>query len=115
LWRGIYRYPRGEPNPPVRFELFLLHNESTGTVEGRVREPKTFGQGSDPWLHATVNGVFDPKQRILRFAKQYDGTNKVDHAVSYRAEVAVDGRRATGTWSIPDVWSGNFEIWRDRK
>lgn len=111
-WSGIFYYPPDEGQAPVRFEAFLLHNPAASKVEGRMKEPRTFGTGTDPWLHATLEGSFDPNTRKFTFTKQYDGSNAVDHAVLYEGVLSADGKTVNGTWRIPNDWGGKFVLTR---
>jgi hypothetical protein len=113
-WQGTYYYSTDRGEQPVEFELLLLYDVKTGKLAGHIREPRSFGQGANPWTHAGVRGAFDVERRTLTFTKQYDGANGIHHAVRYLGQLAADGKSVAGTWSIDALNSGKFELHREK-
>lgn len=81
-------------------------------LTGHIKEPNTFGEGDDPYLHADVAINVDPEARTLSFTKKYDGTGKVAHEVNYSGLLSTDGARVSGKWEIPEVWGARFTLQR---
>src|SRR5438094_172660 len=109
VWTGEYRYPEGSGARPVSFTAIVVQRGENLT--GEIKEPNTFGEQGDPWLHATVEGRFDPETRTLNFLKTYDGTAKVDHDVRYEGRLSADATQVEdGTWKIPDNGQGTFTL-----
>lgn len=108
LWQGQYHYPKDE-RPPVRFKLKLTAGGTT-YFSGLMYEPNTFGDHSNNELAADIIGYADEKG-VVTFLKKYDGTAGADHVVIYRGQL-VGRDRLEGTWTVPDAWSGRFEMWR---
>ena len=106
VWAGTYSYPPDAERAPVKFWMIVVR----GGVEvvGFIKEPNTFGEGDDPWLHAVVKGRYDPEERKLIFTKTYDGTSGINHDVSYEGRLSGDAAELSGTWDIPGVWNGKF-------
>jgi hypothetical protein len=111
MWIGEYRYSEGAVDQagnamqPVPFRMFIVHNGDA--LWGYVHEPKTFGEGHSPGLHATLEGRFDSTTKRVSFTKTYDGTGGVRHAVEYQGQVSEDDT-ITGTWEIPNHNRGTF-------
>ena len=111
VWVGKYRYAEGavdqagNAREPVQFRMFIVHNGDG--LWGYVHEPKTFGEGDSPGLHAVLDGRFDPQTKKVSFTKTYDGTGGVRHAVKYEGRVG-DDDAMKGTWEIPNDISGTF-------
>jgi hypothetical protein len=110
-WEGKYVYPAGSGMDPVIFTLVLI--QEGDRVTGMIREPNTFGEKGNPWLHATLDGRFSAESRVLRFTKTYDGTAGVNHDVEYKGQVSADTNAVEyGTWTIPGDGSGTFTMRR---
>jgi hypothetical protein len=111
VWEGKYEYPKDSGVEPVMFTLILI--QEGDKVTGMIREPNSFGERPDPWLHATLDGRFSGDNRELSFTKTYDGTAGASHDVEYKAQIAADGNSVeSGTWTIPGAWSGTFTLKR---
>jgi len=108
LWQGQYHYPNNK-RPPVPFTLRIT---ATGAAnfDGAMSEPNTFGDKTSDVLTADAVGYADEKG-FVTFLKKYDGTGGVDHVVIYRGRL-VGRDRVEGTWTVPDSWSGRFEMRR---
>ncbi len=107
MWRGVYSYPEGGGQGPVNFQLTLIQDGDT--VVGFIKEPNTFGERPEPWLHATFRGRFDEKTRELTFTKTYDGTAGPAHDVEYKGEASKDRSKVEGAWNIGE-FSGRFTL-----
>jgi len=109
VWEGKYEYPADTGQNPVTFTLVLI--QDGGRVTGMIREPNTFGQQPDPWLHATFDGRYSSRE--LSFTKTYDGTAGASHDVEYKGQISADGDSVErGTWTIPGSISGTFTLKR---
>jgi hypothetical protein len=108
LWRGWYYYPE-DALRPVCFQLVLV--QSGSTTAGFIKEPNTFGQRREPWLHATFKGSFDEKEKKLNFTKTYDGTGGESHDVVYSGTLSNDGTKLEGNWDINGT-GGKFTLER---
>jgi hypothetical protein len=110
-WEGKYEYPADSGVDPVTFTLILV--QEGDKVTGMLREPNSFGERPDPWLHATVDGTYSGESRELKFSKTYDGTAGASHDVQYKGLVASDANAVeSGSWSIEGTWSGTFTLKR---
>lgn len=98
VWKGTYHYPADANQAPVNFQMMLIHDGST--VVGFIKEPNTFGERREPWLHATLRGRFQADGAKLTFRKTYDGTAGPSHDVEYTGELSRDGTKVEGTWDI---------------
>jgi hypothetical protein len=109
VWEGRYEYPAETGQGPVTFTLVLI--QDGGRVTGMIREPNTFGERPDPWLHATFDGRYSSRE--LSFTKTYDGTAGASHDVEYKGQITADGDSVErGTWTIPGSLSGTFMLRR---
>ena len=97
LWQGQYSYPAGEDKPPVRFQVMVSQNGSK--IAGFMKEPNTFGNQGEPWLHAVLKGIVNENGKLTAI-KTYDGTAGQNHDVRYNGQVARDGKKIQGTWNI---------------
>jgi len=114
VWSGAYRYAQEAGLEPVEFTVFLI--QEGDLLKGHIKEKNTFGDPSQPWLHADLEGRYDPEERTFRFTKTYDGTAGQIHEVNYQGRLSADQDRAEdGTWSIPDVGNGTFTMRRARR
>lgn len=115
LWSGSYSYP-GNGQADVKFQMVVIQDGKT--VAGFLKEPATFGNQTDPWLHAVVKGSFDKKAGKLTFTKTYDGTGGVNHDVEYEGKLSEDGSKIEGTWTLGQAGgaglSGSFTVTRQR-
>jgi hypothetical protein len=109
LWRGIYVYPQDVA--PVKFNMLTIQEGST--VVGFIKEPNTFGQTGQPWLHALIKGSIDPQTGAMTYTKTYDGTAGQSHDVAYGAKSVADGKAYEGNWSIAGSLVGQFNLERD--
>jgi hypothetical protein len=94
-WTGEYQYPN-QSQGPVEFTMTLQLNGQS--ITGRTTEPATFGNGSSPFLYATISGTV--VGRTISFTKTYDGTGGVNHSVQYRGTISRDGSFIVGRWNI---------------
>ena len=109
-WTGRYYYPSNpQIQPPVHFSVVFA--QTGNRFEGQISEPNTFGDDQAPFLQAGMSGVVSPGGRV-NFTKTYDGTGRVGHSVEYSGVLSPDGRRISGTWTIPGVGTGSFELSR---
>jgi len=108
VWRGTYHYPQ-DGQKPVNFEMVLIQNG--GTVVGFMKEPNTFGERQEPFLHAAFKGKYDEQTRKLTVVKTYDGTAGPKHDVEYAGDVAQAGNKIEGKWDIGGL-SGDFTLER---
>jgi serine/threonine protein kinase/WD40 repeat protein len=111
-WMGEFQIRSQQPVP---FELTVVHDESTGRITGRVKEPNTFGRTRNRWTFAKIDGVFNSHDRTLKFNKQYVSEGDANYTLTYDGQVTPDGDQASGTWTMPDGQSGPFEIRREKK
>jgi hypothetical protein len=109
VWRGVYNYPDGSGQEPVKFTLVMMQNGTT--IAGFLREPNSFGRQGEPWLHSVIKGTLD-KSGELVFTKTYDGTGGQSHDVQYTGKAADDGKKFEGTWSLGGAEGGTFELTR---
>ncbi len=108
LWTGQYHYPEGIDREPVRFSLYLVQHGHR--IAGFIKEAKTFGEGKDPWLHATIRGKFSPETGEISWLKTYDGTGKIWHDVDYSGRLVDAGRAVQGRWDVEPTWGGKFTL-----
>jgi hypothetical protein len=108
VWRGVYNYPDGSGQEPVKFTLVTIQNGPT--IAGFLREANSFGKQGEPWLHSVIKGTFDKKTGELVFTKTYDGTGGQSHDVQYTGKTAEDGKKFEGTWSLGGAAGGTFEL-----
>lgn len=108
LWIGTYEYPEGVALEPVKFSLYVVHKGAR--LAGFIKETKTFGEGEDPWLHATITGKLVPETGELSFIKTYDGTGKISHDVEYAGRVTDAGRTINGRWEAKRDWGSKFTL-----
>lgn len=108
LWTGTFQYPEGVNNEPARFSLYVVHKGAR--LAGFIKEPKTFGEGEDPWLHATITGKVVPESGEFSFIKTYDGTGKISHDVEYTGRLTDAGRTLNGRWEVRSDWGGKFTL-----
>ena len=99
MWRGWYHYPNDDQKP-VRIQFTLIQDGAT--LVGFSKEPNTFGERREPWLHAVLKGTVDKDTGKFTFTKTYDGTAGPSHDVAYSLEPTKDGKKAEGTWAIGD-------------
>ncbi len=107
-WVGQYHYPK-EERKPVQFSL-TLRQTGMGFV-GRSTEPNTFGDKTSSMLFANIEGEMKPDGHVS-FKKQMDGTAGAKHFILYEGQMSKDKKTVSGTWSIPESWSGSFEMSR---
>lgn len=105
-WFGQYRYP--DSTPPVSFIATI--DDVGGTLSGKITEPNTFGLPFARNLSALLSGHHAGGQ--ASFAKVYDGTGGVAHAVHYSGEISPDGSAITGQWSC-EGWGSTFVMTRE--
>jgi len=111
VWAGEYGYPDDSGRPPVPFTAILVHGRNA-RVLGWIREPNTFGDPAEPFLQASVAGTFHPETQTLELTKTYDGTAGQTHLVELTGQRSDRPARVSGTWTIPDSWSGPFAVQR---
>ncbi len=103
-WQGVYA--NGGQNVP--FELTL---EQVGQqIMGTTTEPNTFGTPDAAFLLGAVHG--EVRNGRVSFTKTYDGTGGQSHSVNYAGDVAPNGRRIVGRWTLAGGASGGFEMVR---
>lgn len=109
VWSGEYQYAKESGQEPVKFAMVMVHDRQN--FVGFIKEPNTFGEDKEePALHALVRGRFDEKTGKLTITKIYDGTAGVDHDVDYSGQLAKDGEKFEGTWTLRDGSTGRFTI-----
>lgn len=109
IWSGEYRYPEGTGQEPVKFTLILIQEGEV--LAGFFKEKNTFGDQSQPWLHATVEGRYATSDRTFKFTKTYDGTAGPSHDVDYQGRLAAkNGEVEEGTWTLEKKLSGTFTM-----
>lgn len=108
VWSGTYHYPQNSGLKRVNFHVIMVHDGTR--LVGFIKEPNTFAEQVEPWLHAVCRGRFDEPTGKLTFTKTYDGTAGEDHEVEYNGLLSGDGTKIEGTWTIPDVHSGGFTL-----
>ncbi len=106
VWAGEFQYPDDVQMPPVKFWMIVACFGKG--VTGLVKEPNTFGEGDDPWLHALLKGHIDGETGRMTFTKTYDGTSGVDHEVKYEGRLSESATKLSGEWTMPDSWGGKF-------
>jgi hypothetical protein len=109
VWRGEYSYGDGAGQGPVKFVAVLIQDGNK--IVGLIKEPNTFGNQPDPWLHAGFKGTFDRQAGKVTGTKTYDGTGGQDHDVEYSGKVTRKGTRIEGTWNIGQA-QGSFTLER---
>jgi hypothetical protein len=113
-WQGEYFYPDGSGQDSVKFDVVLVQDGET--VVGYMKEPNTFGNQGEPFLHALLKGRFDPKSGKLTFTKTYDGTAGQSHDVEYTATLPAKATKVEeGAWTIGGNFSGRFTLERSGK
>ncbi len=108
VWTGTYHYGKDAVQEPVKFTMLLVHDRHG--ISGLIKEINTFGNKSEPWLHAGAKGSFDQKTGKLTFIKTYDGTGGEIHDVDYVGSISKNGKKIEGTWNISDNEHGTFTI-----
>lgn len=108
LWTGQFHYPEGVDRDPVRFSMYVVHHGNR--VAGFIKESKTFGEGEDPWLHASVHGKISPETGEVSWLKSYDGTGKIWHDVEYTGRFVEAGQAINGRWEVNPKWGGRFTL-----
>jgi hypothetical protein len=101
LWDGIFNYPR--LMPPNAFQAEL--RDTGGAISGETSERSDWNRKPNAILIALIEG-----RRIgqaISFTKFYDDVIRLK-PVHYEGTLSGDGNEITGTWSIPDSWSGTF-------
>ncbi|MEZ6066973.1 MAG: hypothetical protein R3B90_15005 [Planctomycetaceae bacterium] len=104
---GRYQFPAGQSLSDLPFVLLLTGQSShsmTGwtRVSGWAKEPSS-KVGGEPFLHASVVGVYHAGTGELRLVKKYDRTGGSDHEV-YVSCVATSTGNYSGQWLIPGSW-----------
>jgi translation elongation factor EF-G len=98
MWRGWYYYPQDSGQQPVSFEMVLIQDGAT--VVGFIKEPNTFGERQEPWLHSVFKGSVDEQTGKLTYTKTYDGTAGPKHDVVYSGQRGQDKTKVEGMWDI---------------
>jgi len=107
-WSGAYRYPRGA-GPETVFNVQI--EEVAGAFTGAMQEPNLTRPGAGTVANAEIEGTRNGAS--VNFIKFYKNSGGMDHALRYEGEVNEALTRITGTWTIPNVWSGTFFMTRD--
>lgn len=107
-WSGAYRYP-GDVGPETVFNVQI--EEVGSAFTGALQEPNLLHPGRAPVVTAEIEGVRNGAQ--VSFAKFYDGSGGMSHAVQYDGTADAALERIEGRWTIPGVWSGTFFMLRD--
>jgi hypothetical protein len=103
-WIGFYTLPDG--TPPTRFDAALL--ERAGKITGSIEEvDEHWGNGH---LVSTVDGT--RTGQAIRFAKFYDSGDEAFDTVVYEGVIDAEGTEISGTWQVPEDWSGTFIMTR---
>jgi hypothetical protein len=110
-WKGSYAYPDGSGQADVEFTAVLVQRGKS--IVGLIKEKNTFGMTDDPWLHATLNGTFDPKTRAFKLTKSYDGTSGIKHDVEYSGTLSEDGAKTEGGKWVLTGLEGTFKLEKD--
>ena len=101
-WKGIFNYPRSLP--ANQFDAELRDHQGGLTGETFERGNSLHDEGRP--LHAMIEGHrhgFD-----VSFVKRYDEFKRSATPVHYSGKVSADGNEISGTWDIPNHWSGTF-------
>jgi hypothetical protein len=107
IWHGRFIFPR--LYAPVSFVATL---QQTGDwIYGRVEEPGLRGEAGKI-LSATISGKVIAD--AVTFLKTYDSLQGGYDAVRYEGLVSDEGLEISGTWNIPNNWSGPFIMIRSR-
>jgi hypothetical protein len=113
IWKGTYRYDDPAVHAPVDFAMILVHEGKE--IVGMIKEPKTIGEGDDPWLHASLKGTYNDKTQEFEFTKKYDGTAKVSHSVQYSGLLSDDGKTVlNGEWKLGEA-TGHYSLNRSHE
>lgn len=107
-WSGAYRYP-GDVGPETVFNVQI--EEIAGAFTGALQEPNLLRPDLGPVASADIEGVRNGAQ--VSFAKFYDGSGGMAHAVQYDGNADAALMRIEGAWTIPGIWSGTFFMVRD--
>jgi len=105
-WSGAYRYP-GDAAPETVFSALI--EEIDGAFTGTTQEPDTRRRGVI--VTADIDGV--RRGGAVSFTKFMDGSGGMRHVVLYEGQADEALTSVTGTWTIPQNWSGTFFMTRD--
>jgi hypothetical protein len=101
IWMGTYQYAGG--NNAVNFSMIVVHDGAD--IMGLMKEPNTFGNQDEPWLHAGFKGRVDENGKML-FIKTYDGTAGVEHSIHYGGTPSADKAKVDGSWGFSETRDG---------
>ena len=107
-WSGAYRYPR-DAGPETVFNVQI--EEVGGAFTGSMQEPNLVHPGHGSVASAEIEGVRTGS--AVSFAKFYDGSAGMHHAVRYEGQADDALTRIEGKWIIRPDWSGSFFMVRD--
>ncbi|MEO5493370.1 MAG: hypothetical protein ABIR08_05015 [Sphingomonas sp.] len=104
IWYGRW----SSPNPYVAPNTFIATlEESASLVSGSITERDRCQPGI---IRAGVDGVRAGGR--IEFTKQYDGSGRLSHAVSYAGAINGPGTEISGTWQF-SRYSGDFAMTRE--
>jgi hypothetical protein len=107
-WHGLYSYPSNKK--PVSF--IAMVSELDGMFDGTTEETGSAGDATGQRLTASVQGR--RTGRSLTMLKIYHGAHALYDSVQYAGELNEDGSEISGTWRVPESWSGTFLMIRSR-
>lgn len=103
-WVGVFGYPIDVPD--IAFQANLV--DDNGQIAGEVNETER-----GELLSARLSGARSGS--TVTFLKLYDIADEEYDDVSYEGTLSSDGQQLSGTWSIPDHWSGEFVMTRNNR